>query len=148
MTTNQSRKCTAHNKNGSPCKAWAIRGSHPPRCSSHAGLTGGQAGNQNRRTHGFYARQLTPQETADLVTRAQNITIDDEIAIMRVLLRRLVEFLKDHKKMKTTTYLEIVDRAIKCSRTVAYLLRHSNAGGTELWDKILDSVGDELGLDL
>ncbi|MGC9349112.1 MAG: hypothetical protein ACP5JG_13285 [Anaerolineae bacterium] len=33
----KSRRCTALRRDGTPCAAWAVRGSEPPRCSSHGG---------------------------------------------------------------------------------------------------------------
>jgi hypothetical protein len=50
-----SRRCGSLKTDGSACRAWAVRGSDPPRCSSHLGLTGAPAGNKNAERHGFYA---------------------------------------------------------------------------------------------
>lgn len=53
------RRCTAICKDRSPCQGWAIQGSDPPRCEPHSGGSkpaGPPDGNQNRLTHGFYAR--------------------------------------------------------------------------------------------
>jgi len=52
-----SRRCTALRKDGEPCRAWAVRGSDPPRCGAHGGgsaSAGAPAGNQNARKHGVY----------------------------------------------------------------------------------------------
>lgn len=62
-TPQTSRLCTATSADGSPCRAWAVRGSHPPRCAPHGGgaaPVGAPTGNQNARTHGFYARTRLP----------------------------------------------------------------------------------------
>jgi hypothetical protein len=32
-----NRRCTAATRSGRPCRAWAVRGSEPPRCASHGG---------------------------------------------------------------------------------------------------------------
>jgi hypothetical protein len=53
-----SRRCTAICVDGSPCRAWAVHGTQPPRCAPHGGgraPVGAPQGNQNARTHGFYA---------------------------------------------------------------------------------------------
>jgi hypothetical protein len=60
----QPTRCTATYADDSPCRAWAVRGTDPPRCAPHGG---GQApsapgGSQNARTHGFYARADVPAE--------------------------------------------------------------------------------------
>jgi hypothetical protein len=73
-----------------------MRDSDPPLCSAHAGRTvgaGAPLGNQNRRTHGFYGRILQPDEVADLEIVAEDTTIDDEIAIARIALRRVFKML-------------------------------------------------------
>jgi hypothetical protein len=68
-----SRRCTATRADGSPCRAWAVQGSDPPRCATHGGTSariGPPPGNQNALKHGFYARgareegleQVSPSE--------------------------------------------------------------------------------------
>jgi uncharacterized protein YjcR len=54
---------------------------------------GAPPGNQNRRTHGFYSKVLDPQEEADLESFASDSTLDAEIAIARVALRRVFRIL-------------------------------------------------------
>jgi len=50
------------------CRAWAVRGSDPPLCSAYAGRgVGAPPGNQNARTHGFYASAITRDELADVL---------------------------------------------------------------------------------
>ena len=54
-------RCAFDTRHGKPCRAYAVRGSDPPACAAHAGLTtgaGAPAGNRNARTHGFYSRAL------------------------------------------------------------------------------------------
>ncbi len=51
---------------------------------------GGQPGNANAVKHGFYARHFHPAELADLET--VNASLQDEIAALRVIMRRLLEF--------------------------------------------------------
>jgi hypothetical protein len=58
-----SRRCTATCADGSPCRAWAVHGSDPPRCAPHGGgkaSVGAPAGNQNALKHGFYAASSPP----------------------------------------------------------------------------------------
>lgn len=61
-----SRRCSATTKAGEPCKAYAIRGSQL--CAAHSRAVGAPKGNQNRRTHGFYAQPTTRlQSIGDVV---------------------------------------------------------------------------------
>jgi hypothetical protein len=64
------RRCTTTCANGSPCQAWAVRGSDPPRCSAHSNHPnwGAPPGNQRALKHGYYAAEdLPPNCTIDAV---------------------------------------------------------------------------------
>jgi hypothetical protein len=77
------RRCTSTTRSGRPCRAWAVRGTDPPAGAAHAGRNvgaGAPEANQNARTHGFYASVLDPQELADPIAYADDMTLDDEIA--------------------------------------------------------------------
>ena len=50
---------------------------------------GGQPGNLNALKHGFYSRQLNSMEVLDLSVMSEGLV--DEIALMRVLIRRVFE---------------------------------------------------------
>jgi len=68
--TRSHTPCTATTRSRAPCRAWAVRGSDPPRCAAHGGgarLVGAPSGNQNALKHGFYAQE------------PQAVTIDDAI---------------------------------------------------------------------
>lgn len=77
--TTDSVRCTAVCADGSACRAWAVRGTDPPRCAPHGGgraAVGAPEGNQNAQTHGFYARAHVPDQgwtidtlVADLAAR-------------------------------------------------------------------------------
>ena len=51
---------------------------------------GGQPGNQNARTHGFYAGSLTSQEQEHLVQAVELKGLHSEIAFLRVKLLALI----------------------------------------------------------
>ena len=51
---------------------------------------GGQPGNQNARTHGFYADSLTSREQEHLVQAAELKGLHSEIALLRVKLLALI----------------------------------------------------------
>lgn len=50
---------------------------------THKRKPGGQPGNQNARTHGFYSKVLTPQLQALLLPAKQLDGIDQELALAR-----------------------------------------------------------------
>jgi hypothetical protein len=156
--TSSSRRCGHLTADGRPCKAWAIRGSDPPRCSAHAGRNAGAGapcGNQNRRTHGFYSSALLPEELADLVACADDITLDDEIATTRVTLRRILALLSADGRLTAEDYARLATLALAGARTVARLLRDKRALSGDAADGLigavataLDELGTELGIDL
>lgn len=52
-----ARRCTKTKDDGTPCKAWAVRGSDPPLCGAHGGgraRPGAPVGNKNAEKHGAY----------------------------------------------------------------------------------------------
>jgi len=52
-----STKCNQLKDDGTPCQAWAVRESDPPRCAAHGGgkaPVGAPPGNQNAKSHGLY----------------------------------------------------------------------------------------------
>jgi hypothetical protein len=51
---------------------------------------GGQPGNINAATHGFYSRQLQPVDLAE-IDQAQFASVDQEIELLRISIRRLIE---------------------------------------------------------
>ena len=155
MAQNPSRPCSFQTAAGNPCKAWAVHGTDPPACAAHAKLACGGApeGNQNARTHGFYSPVLEPEELADLVAFADDLDLDDEIALARVILRRLVALLTNGNR--PDEMVRIASLALQATRTIARLLRDKRALSGEAADGIagaigqaLDELGSEWGLDL
>ena len=152
------RKCSAITNAGRPCRAWAMRDSDPPLCPAHAGANqgaGAPAGNQNARKHGFYSQHFTRQELADLVTLAGDPSLDDEIALARVALRRLFNFLNDEDDLTPREMGAIGPLIFTGTRAVAELLRHQRAISGEAADGIsgaiaqaLDELSTEWGVEL
>lgn len=64
------QRCTATCKDGTPCRAWAVRGTDPPLCSAHRDHPnwGAPHGNDNALKHGYYADPDLPDDcTIDAV---------------------------------------------------------------------------------
>jgi hypothetical protein len=51
---------------------------------------GAQPGNFNATTHGFYSRQLQPVDLVE-IDQAQFASVDQEIELLRISIRRLIE---------------------------------------------------------
>lgn len=146
--------CASKTESGEACRAWAIHGSDPPVCATHAKLTGGGApkGNQNALKHGFYARSLTDQESADLVSLMASAELDDELAMTRVLIRRIWDRInepadprkqeKDQKELTLEEFKTLAQLHFLGVRTVAGLLK---AGGpATTFQDVLGAVLDDL----
>lgn len=52
---------------------------------------GAQPGNSNRLTHGFYSRKFKVDESADLNVLASSDKLNDEIMLLKVVIRRVWE---------------------------------------------------------
>ena len=155
-------RCTATNASGSACRAWAVRGSDPPLCSAHAGLNigaGAPLGNQNRTDHGFYGRILQNGELADLVRLSEDLSLKDEIGLVRVTLRRVATRFKlnnlGREDMANEEMMKMASLVMMGARTVARLLRDQRAISDRAADGIsgaiaqaLDELGSEWGLSL
>ena len=148
------------------CRAWAIRDSNPPLCAAHSDRKGGAPpGNQNARTHGFYASILSPTELADLAAIGQlagDTTLDAEIIITRIALRRLLHMFQtgttpgpDPQPLTAQDYASVISLAFRGCGTLSRLLRARRDLGGErldafhaLMDETLDLVSEQLGRQL
>ena len=151
--------CSHTTKRGQPCRAPVIPGTDPPTCASHAGRNvgaGAPRGNQNRTTHGYYSRAFSPDELADLVACADDISLDDEIACARFTLRTLVTLLRDldPNPAQVDLHARLTALILQGARTIARLLRDQRAlsgpagdGYSAAFTHMLDEIATELGLD-
>lgn len=154
MTGTLSRRCTARTRAGDPCRAWAVRGSMPPRCAAHAAAYAGA--DAPGRKHGFYARTFSPDELDDLAAYAGDLCLDDEISVARVALQRVFAFLnRDPDRLDPGDYVRAAELAFTGARTIARLLRDRDAltgsSADELdgiVDQALDLLSAEWGIDL
>ena len=140
-------KCTAVTAKGKPCKAWAIQDSNPPRCAPHSGITGAPKGNSNAVTHGFYQRHFTPAEINNLFDSAANVSLIQEAVLLRVLLRRLAEYLGD-RDLPLKDFKSIAPLIISGTRALAYVEKHLPDPDAIDWDATLDQLAKDLDWDI
>ncbi|MEW5986946.1 MAG: hypothetical protein AB1791_09965 [Chloroflexota bacterium] len=151
MSDRRQVKCSHLTRAGMPCQRWATVGSEPPACPSHgANRRSNQArpDNQNPRKRGFYGRVLTVQELADLVDHANQMSLEDEIALARVALHRVLAHLKENPNLATAELTNLLALAFRGTRTVAHLLRDQRALTGAAADGLLGAIAqalDELG---
>ncbi|MCL5074201.1 MAG: hypothetical protein M1136_00905 [Chloroflexi bacterium] len=104
---------------------------------------GGQKADTTVRQHGFYAHIFTPAEQADLAAALGDPSLADEIALLKVLIRRALAEEPDLKMVRAA--VDTLCRALK----VQYALRGKAARNLEeALAKALDEIGNELGMSL
>jgi hypothetical protein len=102
---------------------------------------GGQPGNTNAVTHGYYAKLLTQPEAADLGAFVGD-GIDNEIGLMRVYIRRLLELADGEEDLKTALIrLEGLGNA---SIRVAKLLRTKRLLTPNEGNDVAKAIGEAL----
>jgi hypothetical protein len=151
------RRCTVPG-----CNAWAIRGSDPPRCSPHSRRVGPPEGNQNPLVPAFYATAVHPEELADLATHASGASLEDEMAITRIAIRRIFGMLvtgqtpgPNPRPLEALDYARFVGLAFRGAGTISRLLRANHAVGgdqptefEQMMDVALNQLGAQWGLEL
>ena len=143
------------------CRAWAMRNSDPPLCASHVpGLPGAPFGNRNALTHGFYASALHPDDLKELDEAAYDTTLNDEIIVLRIALRRLQRMVltgltpdPDPQRLDAQDYARFIGLIFQGINTLSRLLRvRHDLPGNDRWEEIvnwtLDALSEEWGIEL
>jgi len=101
--------CGAKNRSGRPCRRAPIPGRQ--RCNLHGGKsTGPRPGNNVLRVHGCYSRYLSPEEL-EVWEIIKVGSLDDEIRIAKIMLRRALLRARDDKAI--VLFSEIIDRQLR-----------------------------------
>ena len=134
------------------CRAWAMRDSDPPLCASHSpGLSGAPLGNRNALTHGYYASTLHPDDLATLDEQATHSSLDGEILIIRIALRRLQHMIltgltpdPDPQPLHVQDYARFIGLTFQAANTLSRLVRVRFELPDDPWTRIMDMVLDDL----
>lgn len=140
-------KCTAKKKDGTPCKAWAVRGSDPALCGAHGGgaaRPGAPVGNENALKHGAYAAGESP---ADL---------DEAIAELQRRLRQVSAYIDEHfAELEPADFGRLSGLQAQMTSRLGRLMRDRQqvAGGdsdelAQAINQALDWLGEEWGVEL
>ena len=102
---------------------------------------GGQPGNLNALKHGFYSKQFQKRELLDL-EEAGNL--QEEIGMMRVVTRRLLEMARGCKDMKEL--ISVLNTLGLASTRVAGLMKVQKflGGNRDRLDELMDRVRDDV----
>lgn len=155
MSHTPRQKCRATTQRGTPCKNWSVPGSEPPLCAVHARARAAAPPHPDGGR--FYDRALDPQDLADLVAYAQDLTLEEELACARVALRRVLDALSGPRAEALTPnqYARMAELVFRGTRTIAQLLRdgqalseRSNSALDSVIDEALDELSAEWGIEL
>ena len=119
----------------------------PPKESSKARKRmakkkGGQKGNQNALKHGFYSRALDEAEKLELEEASYVEGIDQEIALLRIKLRELVEGCPDRFDLQ----LEAANTIARLVKTRYQISKEQKRSLKEAIAKVLTEVAGPLGI--
>ena len=112
---------------------------------------GAQDGNWNAFKHGFYSKRFQPLEIQDLDT-ALGDGLEDEIALLRVIIRRVFEYADDDDKQTLDQWSKTLNTLGAASTRLAALIRTQqvvSGGGSSVLDLLSEAIGGishELGL--
>ena len=147
-------RCQGTTKAGQPCSSWAMRGS--TLCRHHRtdlAPTRPPEASQNRQTHGLYARFSTAGDVVDVAVVGTTMTLDDEIACTRVVIRRLSSLVGEAESIAESCRL--ANTIFAGTGRVAQLLRAQRELSAEGANTVasvvagaLDALGTEWGLSL
>ena len=137
-------------KAGQQCRAWAMRGSDPPRCAAHRGdggsSVGAPRGNKNRKTHGLYATPETKLASiddvvADALRRQSELSafIDAQLGL-DVGVEELVKLFALHGQYASRIGRLLRDQKILSGDSADQIL--------EAMAQAIDEIEEELGVDL
>ena len=136
--------CSTTTRAGNPCKAWAIADTDPPLCAAHVPRTKAPP-----TVHGFYSSAVEPDELAALVHFSGDMTLDDEIGVARVALRRALAALSAPEPNDSRTFVlsdfgRLAAVVFVGTSTVARLLRARRALSGDAADGIAGALAQAL----
>lgn len=107
------------------------------------GKTGAPRGNWNALKHGFYSHRFNTLEVSDLDT-ALGDGLVDEIALLRVIIRRVFEYANDDNKQDLDTWTKCLNTLGAASTRLAALIRTQqvvSGGQTSVIDLLSEAIG-------
>ena len=120
---------------------------------------GAPFGNRNAFSHGFYASTLHPDDLATLDEQATDHSLEGEILIIRIALRRLQHMIltgatpgPNPRRLEASDYARFIGLTFQGTNTLSRLLRVRFELPDNPWDKImdlaLDGLSEEWGIEL
>ena len=166
---NAARRCGGTTRTGRPCRAWAQRGSNPPRCRAHANdndrtgagvIESGPVSFESGPVSFESGRLLTTatadqsrvsaQELAAFLAMPAASVLQDEIRLVRVILSRLLDEMQATPDLTVDQLAAFAPLVFAGTRTVSHLLRDQRALSSDVADGIIAAISmalDEMAAD-
>lgn len=131
-----------------------MRDSDPPLCWAHSDQHMKHNDGADTKGSDLYARQLSQQELDDIRALAEDRSLNSELVLNRVFLRRLLVALQESDDLDAAQLARLAPIIFRGTQAIARLLREdqvlsSNADDLpEAIGQALDALGEELGLAL
>jgi hypothetical protein len=112
--------------------------------------SGGQPGNFNALKHGFYSHRFSPLELRNLDTALAD-GLDDEIALLRVTIRRVFDLATEEGEDSETWFKALSTLGLASTRLAGLvrtqkLIKGDNSSVASALSQALGEVCDELGI--
>jgi hypothetical protein len=154
VVSDERKQCKATTKAGHRCKRLAKAGSDfcglPGHGDDRPSTAGAPPGNRNAVKHGFYSQIYTEEDLADIASVAAAADLSDEIALLRVFIRRVA--VEGVETMQAPELLSAISRA--CGRLTQMLKAQRQISGEaadgfqQALAEVLDGLAEELDLGL
>ena len=132
-----------------------MRDSDPPLCWAHSDRRNAHDRGADAKESDLYARQLSQQELEDIHALAEDRSLNSELVLNRVFLRRLLVALQEQDDLDVAELARLAPIIFRGTQAVARLLREEQALRKDAEDELpeeigqaLDALGEELGLAL
>ncbi len=143
-----SNRCTATRKDSVPCRAWAVTGSDPPRCSAHGGgkrRVGAPEGNTNALKHGFYRRPCGPIKTMGDIMKHMTESL---VQLAEYVDQHIDELKPDEMARLQAVRGQNLSRFARMQRDQARSVAGNGDQMQTLMDRALQKAAETLGVDL
>ena len=140
-------QCSELTAKGEPCKNRAVGGETV--CAAHGGRVARPLKKLEDLKYGFYVSSFREAEYADLIVYAENLDLMEELAVLQVRLRRILEYIDAHEETMTPfEYSRLNSLVFEAVKTIQDLKESLGGSKVNHWDIVLDQLSIELGMDL
>ena len=144
--------CNATTAAGQPCKNHAVKGTQL--CKAHGGSAlsiahGAPLANTNAVKHGFYRNVISDEHYARLIKYAEQFDLADELALTRVRLNEIVDYINEHRgEFSHDEWVKNNNLYFTAVRTIGDLVMKLDGHQPDHWDIVLNQLSIDLGMDL